>query len=129
MRFKIVASGLLKPHGSRGAGGGTEVPPFRRQAVCRSGVTARPSDDVRHLQRNQNPSVPERTLTKELLALVADEAGDGVHEIELGEDFEFCTGHFDEDGGAVVAEDVGDAFDGGVGGNLRQRGAHDFADD
>ena len=63
------------------------------------------------------------------LTHLADEAGDGVHQIKFGEDFELAAGHFDEDGGAFVAEDVGDAINGGVGGDLREGSAHDFADD
>lgn len=57
------------------------------------------------------------------------EAGDGVHEIELGEDFEFSGGHFDENGGAFAAKELGNAFDGRVAGNTRKSGAHDFAND
>ncbi len=60
---------------------------------------------------------------------MADESGDGVHEIELGEDFEFCAGHLDEDRRTIVAKDVRDAFDRSICGNLGQRRAHDFADD
>lgn len=62
-------------------------------------------------------------------ALLFHEAGDGVHEVELGEDFELATGHFDEDSGALAAEELSDAFDRGVAGNAGKRGAHDFAND
>lgn len=38
-----------------------------------------------------------------LSALLPDEAGDRVHEVELGEDFELAAVHLDENGGAFVA--------------------------
>lgn len=63
------------------------------------------------------------------LALLFHDAGDGVHQIELGEDFEFAGGHFDEDGGAGMAEEMGDAFDGSVAGDAGKGFGHDFADD
>jgi hypothetical protein len=105
----------LKPCGSGHACGGTEVPPFRRQA--------------RHGLRDCNPAIWEHTSSTGLLALLADEACDGVHEIKFGEDFKFCAWHFNKDRGAIVAEDVGDSLNGSVRCNLRERGAHHFADD
>jgi hypothetical protein len=47
-------------------------------------------------------------------AFLFDQGSDGIHEIELGEDFEFAARHLDENGGAFVAEDVGNALDGRV---------------
>jgi len=44
------------------------------------------------------------------LACLTDEPGDGVHQIELGEHFESAITHLDEHGGALVAEDVGNAL-------------------
>lgn len=64
-----------------------------------------------------------------LSALLFHEGGDGVHEVELGEDFEFAGGHFDEDGGAGVGKELSDAFDGRVGGNAGESVGHDFAND
>ena len=49
-------------------------------------------------------------------ALLADEAGDCVHEVELGEDFALAVFHGDEHGRAFVAQQVGDALDRRVGG-------------
>ncbi len=68
-------------------------------------------------------------LEKENSALLFHDAGDGVHEVEFGEDFEFAVGHFDEDGGAGMAEEMGDALDGRIAGDARKCFGHDFADD
>jgi uncharacterized membrane protein YkvA (DUF1232 family) len=43
-------------------------------------------------------------------ALLADQPDDGVHEVELGEDFDLAVFHLDEDGRAFVAQQVGDAL-------------------
>ena len=62
------------------------------------------------------------------LASVLDERSDGAHQIELGEDFKFAGLHFDENGGAGMAEHVSNAFDWRVTRNDGERGTHHFAD-
>ena len=57
------------------------------------------------------------------------EAGDGAHEVVLGENLEARFAHFDEDGGILVTQNVRDAIDRRGARNLRQRLAHDFAHD
>src|SRR5437879_11248909 len=61
--------------------------------------------------------------------LLFHEAGDGAHEVVLGEDFETRVAHFDKDRGILVAEDVRDALDGRSPRHLRERLAHYFAND
>src|SRR5712664_4480665 len=62
-------------------------------------------------------------------AFLFHEAGDGAHQVVLGEDLEARVAHFHEDCGIFVAEDVGDALDRSSARHLRQRLAHYFADD
>src|SRR6266566_1258900 len=62
-------------------------------------------------------------------ALLFHEAGDGAHEVVFGEDLKTRVAHFDKDRRVLMAEDVGDALDGCGPGHLRQRLAHNFADD
>ena len=62
-------------------------------------------------------------------AFLFHEAGDGAHEVVLGENLEARFAHFDEDGGILVAQNVRDALDGRAARDLRQRLAHHFADD
>src|SRR5579863_8045165 len=63
------------------------------------------------------------------LADLLDEFGYSAHQIVFGEDFVTAVAHDDKDGGAFVAKQMGDAFDGGVARDLRQRFAHHFAND
>lgn len=51
---------------------------------------------------------------KGLLALLADETGDRVHQIEFREHFQFAGLHLDENGRALVAQQVRDTLDGRV---------------
>src|ERR1700730_3333722 len=62
-------------------------------------------------------------------ALLIHEAGDGTHEVVLGENLETRFAHFDEHGGILVTQNVCHALDGRGPGYLRQRLAHHFADD
>jgi len=52
--------------------------------------------------------------TKLQLAFLCDEAGDCVHQIELGQHFKFAGFHFHKDSRAFVAQQVSDALDGCV---------------
>src|SRR6266567_302707 len=61
--------------------------------------------------------------------LLFHEAGDGAHQIVLGEDFETRVAHFDKDRGILVAEYLRDALDGRGLRHLRERIAHHFAND
>src|SRR6266567_896253 len=63
------------------------------------------------------------------LPFLFHEAGDGAHQIVLGEDFETRVAHFDKDRRILVAEDLRDALDGRGLRHLRERLAHHFADD
>src|SRR5258708_6532423 len=60
-------------------------------------------------------------------ALLFHEAGDGAHQIVLGEDLETRVAHLDKDRGILMAEDVCDALDRRGSRHLRQRIAHHFA--
>src|SRR6266571_2650175 len=62
-------------------------------------------------------------------AFLFHEAGDGAHQIVLGEDFEVSVAHLDKNRGIPVTEDVSDALDGRGPGHLWQRFAHHFAND
>src|SRR5579862_274868 len=62
-------------------------------------------------------------------AFLFHEAGYSAHQVVFGEDLEVGFVHFHEDGRIFVAEDAGDAFDGGGFGDFGKRSAHDFADD
>src|SRR6266481_751131 len=62
-------------------------------------------------------------------AFLFHEAGDGAHQIVLGEDFEVSVAHLDKNRGILATEDVSDALDGRGPGHLRQRFAHHFAND
>src|SRR6266705_1609063 len=62
-------------------------------------------------------------------AFLFHEAGDGAHQIVLGEDFEVSVAHLDKNRGILVTEDVSDALDGRGPGHLWQRFAHHFAND
>src|SRR5271157_3054177 len=62
-------------------------------------------------------------------AFLFHQAGDGAHQIILGEYLELRFFHFHEDRGVLVAQNIGDAFDGSRLGNQRQRLAHHFAHD
>src|ERR1700731_1093183 len=62
-------------------------------------------------------------------AFLFHEAGDGAHQIVLGEDFEVSVAHLDKNRGILMTEDVSDALDGRGPGHLRQRLAHHFAND
>src|SRR6266581_5377837 len=61
--------------------------------------------------------------------LLFHEAGDGAHEVVLGEDLEARVAHFDKDRRILVAEDLRDALDGRGLRHLRERLAHHFAND
>src|SRR6266849_1563183 len=60
-------------------------------------------------------------------ALLLHERSDGAHEVVLGEDLETRVAHFDKDRGILMAEDLGDALDGGGPRHLWHRFAHHFA--
>ena len=62
-------------------------------------------------------------------AFLFHEAGDGAHEVVLGENLEARVAHFDENGGILVAQNVRDALDRRAPRDLRQRLAHHFAHD
>src|SRR6266481_3640619 len=62
-------------------------------------------------------------------AFLFHEAGDGAHQIVLGEDFEVSVAHLDKNRGILMTEDVRDALDGCGPGHLRQRLAHHLAND
>ena len=55
------------------------------------------------------------------------EAGDGAHEVVLGENLETVVAHFDEDRGILVTQNVRDALDRSGSRNLWKRLAHHFA--
>src|SRR5438876_5901929 len=71
-----------------------------------------------------NLEVLEWLLARWLLAFLFHEAGDGAHEIVLGEDLEARVAHFDKHSGILMAEDLRDALDGRGARHLRQRIAH-----
>src|SRR6202521_5544481 len=62
-------------------------------------------------------------------AFLFHEAGDGAHQIVLGEDFEVSVAHLDKNRGIFMTECVSDALDGRGPGHLRQGLAHHFAND
>src|SRR5271156_5449786 len=67
------------------------------------------------------------TLRARTSAFLFHKRGYGAHEVILGENFKMCAAHVHEHRGIFVAENVGDAFDGRVAGDLRHRLAHHFA--
>src|SRR6266851_4850253 len=71
-----------------------------------------------------------KNLAREWIStLLFHEAGDGAHEVVLGQDFEACVTHLDKDRGIFVAKDMRDALDGRGLRHLRERLAHHFAND
>ena len=67
---------------------------------------------------------PREVPVSKHLAFLPDEPGDRVHQVELRKDFEVARLHFNEHGGAFVAEKMSDTFDGRIGRYQRQRRAH-----
>jgi hypothetical protein len=47
-------------------------------------------------------------------ALLTDKAGDRVHQVKLGEDFELAIVHLDEHRGTFVAQEVRDTLNWGI---------------
>src|SRR5438876_11908280 len=76
-----------------------------------------------------NLEVLEWLLARWLLAFLFHEAGDGAHQVVLGEDLETRVAHFDKHRGILAAEDLRDALDGRGPRDLWQRLAHHFAND
>src|SRR5204863_714308 len=74
-----------------------------------------------------NLEVLEWLLARWLLAFLFHEAGDGAHQVVLGEDLETRVAHFDKHSGILMAEDLRDALDRRGPRDLRQGIAHDFA--